>query len=276
MSWGPEAALGARLVFVLVEPQHPGNVGAAARAMRNMGLHRLVLVNPPAYDPEQARWMAPGCDEMLAQARIVATLDEALEGCHMAVATTARHRKSGQTVVEPRPLAESWLAEPDSPTLAVLFGREDFGLDAAAVDRCGRILRIPTAEHASLNLGQAVLLVAHAFFEAARLAGSVDASGREVGGRRVRATAELAPGGAASRRADLRALEPAAADLLALLDRVGYTRGTAPEKVLVTARTALQSADLAEREVYALRGMVSRIQWALDNPGLDWKKTSGD
>ena len=81
-----------RVVVVLVEPQYPGNVGAVARAMKNMGLARLVIVAPPAYDAEQARWMAPGAHDILAQARIVPDLNAALEGCHRAFAATARHR----------------------------------------------------------------------------------------------------------------------------------------------------------------------------------------
>ena len=91
----PAELLGDHVRFVLVEPQHPGNVGAAARAMRNMGLDQLVIVAPPAWDPETARWMAPGCDDLLDRIRVVATLDEALEGVHLAIASTARHRKQG-------------------------------------------------------------------------------------------------------------------------------------------------------------------------------------
>jgi TrmH family RNA methyltransferase len=139
-----------RTVIVLVEPQHPGNVGAAARAMKNMGLSRLVIVAPPAYDPEQARWMAPGCADLLAEMRIVGTLDEALEGVHVAVATTARHRKQGQPVFTPAELATR-IAD-DDRTFALLFGREDFGLSTEDVLRCDSLLRIPTPEHASLNL----------------------------------------------------------------------------------------------------------------------------
>lgn len=156
-----------RVVVVLVEPQQPGNVGAVARAMKNTGLSRLVIVDPPAYDPHRARWMAPGCDDVIANARIVATLDEALEGTHRAVATTARHRKRDQRVIEPRALADEILA--DDRVTALLFGREDYGLSVEHVARCEAIMRIPTPEHASLNLAQAVLLVGHAIFEASRV-----------------------------------------------------------------------------------------------------------
>ena len=97
--------------------------------MKNMGLEQLVIVNPPAHDPEQARWMAPGCREVLARARIVATLDEALEGVHWAVAATARHRKHDQATLEPGALAEKILdGSAASRTTGIVFGREDHGL----------------------------------------------------------------------------------------------------------------------------------------------------
>jgi TrmH family RNA methyltransferase len=257
---------------VLVEPLHPGNVGAAARAMQNFGLRRLVLVAPPAYDPERARWMAPGCAELLAEARIVATLDEALEGVHRAIGTTARHRRFGQPVLEPDAAARLVLDE-DGVT-ALLFGREDSGLSNDVLQRCGALLRIPTAEHASLNLAQAVLLCGHVLFEEARRRGA-EAPGRTLGGTRARTTARVARVGSKDRRADLPELEPLAGEVVHLLGEVGYLRGTAPAKVKLTARSLLQSAAMTVKEVEALRGMVGRIRWALEHPGEDWTAGRG-
>ncbi|MCB9678827.1 MAG: TrmJ/YjtD family RNA methyltransferase [Alphaproteobacteria bacterium] len=260
-----------RTVVVLVQPQHPGNVGAAARAMKNMGLSRLVVVDPPAYDPEQARWMAPGCDDLLAATRIVATLDEALEGCHVAVASTARHRKQGQPVLTPTQIAERMTE--DDRTWAILFGREDFGLATEDVLRCESILRIPTPEHASLNLAQAVLLVANALFTQARAQGTA-APGRTLGGSRGRSTtAAKAKGDKRDALADLRRIEPAVDDLVELLERVGYFRSTPEPKVRLTARQALQRSQITIRHLEALRGMVNRTRWALENPGIDPRAT---
>ncbi|MEZ4316484.1 MAG: RNA methyltransferase [Myxococcota bacterium] len=256
-----------RIVVVLVEPQHPGNVGAAARAMKNMGLSRLVVVAPPAYDPEQARWMAPGASDLLASTRIVATLDEALEGCHVAVASTARHRKQGQPVLTPPDLASA-IAE-DDRTWALLFGREDFGLSTDDILRCESIVRIPTPEHASLNLAQAVLLLANTLFTEARARGHA-ATGRTLGGSRgKRTTASKSKGDKRDQLADLRRIEPAVADLIDLLDRVGYFRSTPEDKVRLTARQALQRSSISIRHLEALRGMVSRTRWALEHPDLD-------
>ena len=261
-------------MVVLVEPQHPGNVGAAARAMKNMGLSRLTVVNPPAWDPETTRWMAPGCDDLLARIRLVSSLDEALEGITLAIASTARHRKQGHPVLEPSALADQVFTLPEDGQIAILFGREDFGLSTADVNRCAALLRIPTPEHASLNLSQAVLLVAHALFEGARARG-LQASGRTLGGSRgSRTTARVSRPSSRDLPADIPKIEPAVSEILAVLQRVGYLRGTPAEKVALTARQALQRAQISVRHVEALRGMVSRIEWALAHPDVDWEKTS--
>jgi TrmH family RNA methyltransferase len=229
------------------------NVGSAARAMKNMGLDRLVVVDPPAFDPERARWMAPGCDDVLARMRIVGSLEEALVGVHRVVASTARHRKLDQPVLEPATLAAEALDGPEDLVTAVLFGREDHGLSAEAVQRADAILRIPTPEHASLNLAQAVLLVAHAFFEGARARG-LRATGRTVGGRTKKATRALEP---RDRRVDVTEIEGAVQEIVQLLAEAGYPAPA--EKVSVTARGALQRAQLTERELGALRGMLRRL-----------------
>ena len=264
-----------RIVVVLVQPQYSGNVGATARAMKNMGLARLVLVDPPAYDPEQARWMAPGAHDMLARIRIVATLDEALVGCHRAVAATARHRKIRQPVLEPSALADSVLDDPEQRRTAILFGREDHGLTSLAIERCEALLRIPTLEHASLNLSQAVLVAAHALFEGARSRG-LQATGRMLSGRHPpHATDIIETATGKDAVVELATLEPAVASLMCLLDEVGYTRNLPPEKVRATTRQVLQRLGLSHRQSEALKGMIHRVKWALENPGLDWTQTSG-
>jgi len=161
----------------------------------------------------------------------------------------------------------------DEGTTALLFGREDFGLSNEDIGRCESLIRIATPEHASLNLAQAVVIVAHHLYEEQRRHG-VAATGRTLGGSRSsKSTFEARPRSSRDRPADLPELEPAVEQLLGMLDRVGYLRGTSPDKVQVTARQALQQAGLSVRHVEALRGMVARVEWALDHPGVDWKKT---
>lgn len=262
----PARHLAERVVVVLVQPQMPGNVGATARAMANFGLSRLVIVDPPpSFDPEEARWMAPGAHGVIAGALLTATLDEALEDVQRVVATTARHRKHHQPVDEPPAFAEAVLDDPG--TTAILFGREDFGLANEHAQRAERLVRIPTAEHASLNLAQAVLLVGHHLFEAARTRG-LDAPGRLTQTRRgERSAADLAP--PAHPAASVAALEPLVDEAVALFERLGLTRGTAVERYAVSVRGGLQRAGLRPGQVGALRGVVRRMQYALDHPGVD-------
>ena len=268
----PNSILSDQVSFILVEPQHSGNIGAAARAMKNMGLRQLVVVNPPAWDPETARWMAPGCGDVLAEMRIVATLDEALVGVQRTVASTARHRKQGHPVITPNTLARQVFDQGAKGVhTAILFGREDTGLSKADALRCESILRIPTPEHASLNMAQSVLLIRWQLFNEASERGA-EFKGRTLGGSRgTTSTAKVSKGDARDELADLLQIEPAVNELVGLLDQVGYTRSTQPDKVRLTARQALQRASVAIRHIEALRGMVARIRWALDHPNVDWR-----
>lgn len=260
-----------RIVFVLVEPLYPGNVGATARALANFGMSRLVLVAPPAYDVERARWMAPGAHDVVEGARIVGSLDEALRDVHRVVATTARHRRHRQPVRSPRELAPELVAPGDRVT-AILFGREDHGLPQAATERAEVLLRIPTAEHASLNLSQAALLVAAELFAAASADEGV-ATGRVVGGSHgARTTVDLQRPDHRDGPADLTAMEPLIAQWTDLAARVGYLRGVAPDKVRTTTRSLLQRAAPTRREVDGLRGLIRRVGWALDHPELDARR----
>jgi len=265
----PERALAERVIIVLVEPQHPGNIGATARAMKNMGMHRLTIVRPaPSIDIERARWMAPGAGDVLNAMRICATLEEATADAHQVYATTARHRAGGQPVDTPRDVAARLFDDPNERTIAVLFGREDFGLSKADALRAQSLVRIPTPPYASLNLGQAVLLMGHTFFQEATERG-MHSSGRKLDGGSKGTTSldrkRSSPLASAAR------LEPIVSDALELLDRVGFTRGVAADKVSATIRSGLQSAALSERHVHSLRGMLARIEYALNHPDVDWK-----
>jgi tRNA/rRNA methyltransferase len=273
----PSAAFYAdRMRFILVEPQNPANVGSAVRAMKNMGLRDLVVVNPaPSFDPERVRWLAPSCEDVVARMRIVATLDEALDGVQRAIATTGRHRRYHQPVWEPRALVQDFFEDPHQRTTAILFGREDNGLDNASISRCESLLRIPTPQHASLNLAQAVLLVGHDLFEAGRERGA-EAFLQKVGGARgERTVADLMQRNPKDRPADLVTMEPAVADLVALFDRVGYLKGRSPDQAMMSLRQGLQGSGLTLRHLEALRGLVRRVDWALSNPDLDWRRGRG-
>lgn len=151
--------------FVLVEPSHPGNVGAAARALKTMGFSRLVLVAPRVphvqSDPE-AIAMASGADDVLASAHVVSTLGDALSGVHWSIALTARTREYGPPRLAPRAAAEQACAQVGTGDIALVFGNERTGLANEHVDQCSALAHIPAnPAYSSLNLAQAVQVLAY-------------------------------------------------------------------------------------------------------------------
>jgi TrmH family RNA methyltransferase len=148
--------------IVLVGTTHPGNIGAAARAMRTMGLDRLSLVAPREFPSCEATARAAGADEILAQARICASLEEALAGCHFVVGASARLRAVSWPQLSPREAAARLVAECGLGEAAVVFGRESSGLTNEELSRCHTLLHIPAEpDFSSLNLGMAVQIVAY-------------------------------------------------------------------------------------------------------------------
>lgn len=146
--------------FVLVETSHPGNIGAAARALRVMGFSDLALVAPARFPHAEATAMAAGADDVLASARVCATLDEALDDCAPVFGTSARRRTLGWPERDAR--AAALEAAGSGGRAAFVFGRERTGLTNAELDRCQFMLHVPTAaDYGSLNLAQAVQIVAY-------------------------------------------------------------------------------------------------------------------
>src|SRR5690349_1809248 len=152
----------ARVRVVLCETSHPGNIGAAARAMKAMGLSRLVLVSPRHFPHPDADAFATGAADVLASAVVCASLDEALAGTAFAVAATARHRDLAHEVVDCRTACGRMMAEAGQGEVALVFGTERAGLSARQVSRCHLIAMIPANEaFSSLNLAQAVQVFAY-------------------------------------------------------------------------------------------------------------------
>lgn len=148
--------------IVLVNPSHPGNIGAAARAMKTMGLSQLCLVAPDEFPSGTATALACGADDILSNARVCATLDEALADCHYVVGTSARVRGVSLPLVDPRECARNIISEARSQNVALIFGREDKGLTNDQLRRCHLQVHIPTNEEfSSLNLGAAVQVLCY-------------------------------------------------------------------------------------------------------------------
>ncbi|MDR2215826.1 MAG: RNA methyltransferase [Nevskiaceae bacterium] len=159
--------------FVLVDTSHPGNIGAVARAMKNMGLSDLALVNPREFPHPEATARASGADDLLDRARVCATLEEAIADSGLVLATTARAREQHFRVLEAREAAGRIVAESRAGggAVAVVFGTERFGLSNEHLLKAHALLRIPAnPEYESLNIGMAAQLIAYEIRLAARTA----------------------------------------------------------------------------------------------------------
>ena len=155
--------------IVLVDPTHPGNIGAVARAMKNMGLTDLRLVRPKSFPHAEATARASGADDVLDAARLYEEFEDALADCGLVVGTSSRQRHLSLDLVEPRDCAQQIAQASQVSNVAVVFGSEKFGLTNVELARCNLMVTIPTAaEYASLNLAMAVQVIAYDLWLALR------------------------------------------------------------------------------------------------------------
>lgn len=234
-----------RLRFVLVETSRPGNIGSAARAMKTMGFADLVLVNPRdpnALQDEEAIALASGATDVLAGAKIVGSLDEALAGCNFSVALSARPREFSPPLFEPRALAQQ-LAADTGLRAALVFGNERFGLSNGQVGKCSALVSVPAnPDYSSLNLSQAVQVIAYECRVAA-CDGIQPPSG--IGFRGDPADAEQIEG-------MLRHLEQA-------LIEIEFLDPGNPKKLMPRLRRLFARAGLEVEEVNILRGIATQL-----------------
>ena len=154
-----------RVIIVLVEPTHPGNIGATARAMKNMGLKRLHLVSPQRFPSADATSRASGADDLLETAVLYSSLDEAIADCQLVIGASARVREIPWPEITPKACADLVARESAGGEIAILFGREHSGLTNEELDRCQYILTIPcNPEFSSLNIAAAVQIVTYELF----------------------------------------------------------------------------------------------------------------
>ncbi|MFA9460839.1 RNA methyltransferase [Thiohalorhabdus methylotrophus] len=231
-----------KVAIVLVEPSHPGNIGAAARAMKNMGLGDLRLVRPLRFPDAEATARASGADDVLAAATVHADLESALADAEWVAGTTARARELSIPVRGPRAALEEQLAQAAAGRRTVLvFGRERNGLTNEELDQCDRLVNIPTAEYSSLNLAQAVQILAYEALLAERAASGAeqDADALPAGGRVLSGLFEH--------------LERVVRD-------VGFVNPQSPKRTDRRMRRLLLRAGPSETEVHFFRGFLSAIE----------------
>ncbi|WP_027213378.1 RNA methyltransferase [Burkholderia sp. WSM2232] len=253
--------------FVLVEPSHPGNVGAAARALKTMGFSRLVLVSPRVAnvqgDPE-AIAMASGADDVLACAHIVPTLADALSGVHWSVALTARQREYGPPQWTPRAAASLARDEALHGEIALVFGNERTGLSNEDVERCSALAHIPAnPAYSSLNLAQAVQVLAYELRMIYLTSGAeADANANAASGRAPH-TAGAVPAGSATEPAGPRAasddIESMFAHLESALVALEFLDPANPKKLMSRLRRLFARSGLEREEVNIVRGIAKHI-----------------
>jgi tRNA/rRNA methyltransferase len=242
---GPHGGFTSTL-FVLVEPSHPGNVGAAARALKTMGFSRLVLVAPRVAHVKtdaEAIAMASGADDVLASATIVPTLVDALAGVQWSVALTARMREYGPPQMAPRTAASEACRHTAGGDVAFVFGNERTGLSNEHVERCSALAHIPAnPAYSSLNLAQAVQVLAYEL----RLAYLGD-------------NADLPSGGGAAARAASDEIERMFVHLENALIALEFLDPANPKKLMSRLRRLFARAGLEREEVNIVRGIAKHI-----------------
>lgn len=238
------------IAIVMVEPQSPGNIGMACRAMKNMGLSRLRLVRGcDRFHPESLKF-AVSARDLLEQAEVYDDLPSALADCILTVGTTRRHGKYRQEILSP-PEVATLLKTHSAPACraAIVFGREDNGLTTDELSLCRWHATIPSAaEYGSLNLSQAVLIFCYELGKAA------DSPG---GGRldQLAASADM---------------EELFAQMDSCLQKIGFLNEQNPGHIMRSLRRIFFRSELDSREVAILRGMMSQIDWACS--GFDGRK----
>lgn len=151
-----------RIRMVLVETTHGGNIGASARALKNMGLERLVLVAPKQHPSDEATWRAANALDVLDKVVVVDTLAEAVADCSLVVGTSARGRRIPWPLLTPRECGDRAVAEADHHEVAIVFGREDRGLTNEELHQCHYHVHIPAnPDYSALNLAAALQVIAY-------------------------------------------------------------------------------------------------------------------
>lgn len=229
--------------IVLVEPSHPGNIGGAARAMKTMGLSRLVLVNPKRFPDPQADWRAAGALDVIESAVVFETLEEALAPSVLTAATSARSRHIPWPVLSSAEFAERVHREfLSTDIVSVVFGREDSGLTNEELNLCNMQVRIPSSSHyGSLNLAMSVQVVAYDLFRTRDHTCPSD----NVWDRPLATHHELGL---------------FFAHLESVLEQIDFYDPKNPREAMTRLRRLFSRTELDQTEVQILRGILSHIE----------------
>lgn len=246
------------IAIVLVRPQHPGNIGSAARAMKTMGLHDLRLVQPDRFPDVQAYALAAGADDVLERAQVFERLEDAIADRHLVLGSTARRRGVPLPEHAPREAAALALEGARSGAVAILFGCERACLTNEELQHCHAAVCIPAnPEYSSLNLAQAVQVLCYELRMEHLSAGTAPA-------QPLLASLRAAGPGGAAERADPPASQGQLERFFVHLDQtlhdIDFHKGRAPEVVMQRLRRVFLRAAVDERELRILHGILADAQ----------------
>ena len=228
--------------IVLVEPSHPGNIGAVARAMKNMGLRELHLVRPHAFPNPEATTRASGADDVLAAARVHEDFEQAIAECGLVIGTSARSRHLPWDLVEPRECAALAVESAATGNVALVFGSERFGLSNVELTRCNLLVTIPThPDYSSLNIAMAVQVIAYEIWLLTR-PGVPAPQPRDV---------PLASAGDMARLYE---------HLERVLEEIDFRDRTGGDNLMTRIRRLFNRAQVDQNEVNILRGILTAVQ----------------
>lgn len=232
--------------IILVNTTHPGNIGATARAMKNMGLKDLYLVDPYQFPHVEATARASGADDLLEKAKVVPTLAEAVKDCGFVIGTTARTRGIPWPVLDLRTAAKKTLVEAERGPVAILFGQERAGLTNEELEYCHAVINIPcNPEYTSLNLAQAVQLVTYEI----RMSW-LEQQEKPIAAKKFRL----------DRPASAAEMEGFYEHLRETLIQIGFLNPMEPKKIMRRMIRLFNRTQLEKREINILRGMLSAMQ----------------
>ena len=230
--------------IVLVEPAEPGNVGSVARAMDNMGIQDLRLVNPCEYFHPEARMFAMNARYLLQQAKTFDSLAEAVKDCHLIVGTSARQREHIKTLTSVHSLSDLFKGYQSDLKIALVFGTEKTGLNNADMSYCNEWISIPTfGKSSSLNLSQSVMVV---LYELSKL----------IHDEEVLPVGEIVPASSGK-------IEAMKSHFFRVLEKIGYLRHTSTEVLWVSFSDLIGRAKPDERDVLMIRGFFNKIEVSL-------------
>jgi len=228
--------------IILINTSHPGNIGSVARAMKTMGLGDLCLVSPAQFPHHKAYELASNASDVLDQATVVSTVDEAIADCAFVIGTSARSRVIPWPVLTPRELAEKIKKEESESQVAILFGCEQSGLTNEELQRCHYHIQIPAnPAYSSLNIASAVQIIAYELFVASL--GRVDQE--EAMEYRVASANEM---------------ELFFQHLQDVLVEVEFLKLSAPRKLMTRLRRLFMRARPDVNEMNILRGILTAVQ----------------